>query len=934
MNPAFEQIHSTGDEALTQLSGTQGALGEFVREYPGRQLAEESNWLKEWFQRRIEKKYHGILLDCDEILPPSSISNTDGTNLVAETIKLKNMEISYFRGFREARRPIDLNDDFIVIEGRNSSGKTSFAEALEWLFTGALSRRDQGGSGNARELDQCITNQFRSEAEETWVSATFVMDDQEEVRDVTLRRLLLEDYGTTSTAISRSVLYADGRALSEEEEYRELEDMFSGVPPILMQHTLRDFVQSEPRKRREYFERLLRLDELTEIIRRAIVGDAALADYPSPTGEEVLQQWNELNSILGDRRLTNAWRRSESFGDGYLLRTNYALTLLAQRSFPELLGSLTAIDEMESVLIAEQRRARLESFPILEQLRPQDVSSIILTDSEHTETIDQLRDRIDSSNEDYQSAKVAAEAVGSRNVVISRAFQILVDAGIVSRNAEPQRCPICDYHATETLSAARVGTIEGWNPIMEAESLTRQRLNSGLRALLDVVSSTLDVYNSTLPPMLSESQWDAALEDVDESLESSALSLRVTRESIEQNSGDSVSVGRSLVRRGVNAQDIDNPEVFVQQCSVILEGLRGTLANASNYQDAFTAVEEIVAREASADPSYHLREVFLDCIHSSHAIADALRWEYSKKEAQSDLEEIRSHLMTYRQDLLETKRSAFNDGIQIIWNKLRRDRYSSFSNLYIPPPRGQGFPVEFELKAVLDDNNQRLEVDALRVFSESQVNALGIAAFVTRSELLGHRMLVFDDPVQSMDEEHFKTFANSVVPHALGLGFQVILFTHNDTFARDLSNYHHDRQDYVTMTTRQSRRDGVIVEEGNRRVPERLKLAERNAEEGHLSQAWYYIRLAVERLYTITYIKYGPTDFKPEKWQDQAAEYMWNEGVDHIIESEMPGSGVHLKEILTMANAGGHDTPPRGETDLLNSTALLKNMLNELRLGG
>ena len=79
VNPAFEQIHSTGDEALTQLSGTQGALGEFVREYPGRQLAEESNWLKEWFQRRIEKKYHGILLDCDEILPPSSISGVDPT---------------------------------------------------------------------------------------------------------------------------------------------------------------------------------------------------------------------------------------------------------------------------------------------------------------------------------------------------------------------------------------------------------------------------------------------------------------------------------------------------------------------------------------------------------------------------------------------------------------------------------------------------------------------------------------------------------------------------------------------------------------------------------------------------------------------------------------------------------------------------------------
>ena len=94
---------------------------------------------------------------------------------------------------------------------------------------------------------------------------------------------------------------------------------------------------------------------------------------------------------------------------------------------------------------------------------------------------------------------------------------------------------------------------------------------------------------------------------------------------------------------------------------------------------------------------------------------------------------------------------------------------------------------------MLNDGEQQREVDALRVFSESQVNALGIAAFVTRSKLLGHKMLIFDDPVQSMDEEHFKTFAKDVLNHVLEEGFQVILLTHNDTFAKDVSYYHKDR---------------------------------------------------------------------------------------------------------------------------------------------
>ena len=747
-----------------------------MRGYPGLQMAEESNWLKDWFQERIEKHYHDNLLDSDEILQPSSINNAGGTNSNDEKIKLKGMEINYFRGFRETKGTYNFGSELIVIEGRNSSGKTSLAEALEWLFTGALSRREQGGAGNARGLDQCIANQFRPDHEETWVSATFVIENDGEVRDVTLRRMLLEDYGATRTAVSRSALYADGRELSKDDELRMFEDLFSGIPPILMQHTLRDFVQSEPQRRRQYFERLLTLDELAEIIRRAVVGDAALVDYPPPTGNEALQQWNELDSILGDGQLANAWTASEAHSNDHLARTNYALTFLAKSSFPELLVSFSATDEIESVLSAEQRQARLESFPLIELLRPQDVSLSIFTASEHTKTVNELRERIGSSSEEYQSAREAAQAVGSRNMEISRALQILIDARIVSQTVDAQTCPLCEYHLTETLEAGRVGIIQGWKPILDAETSARQRLNSALTALLDVVGNTLDVSDRVLPHLPSESQWDAALANVGEGLESSALSLKLLRESIEQEFGECVSAGRALVSRGVTTEAIENPEALLQQCLAILRGLRGIPAYARGYKDAFVAVEEIVAREAGADPSYHLREVLLDCLRSSREIADALRWEYSKRQAQRDLEEIRNHLIVYRQDFLETKRSAFNEGIQVIWNKLRNDLYSSFSNLHIPPPRGRGFPVVFELKALLDDNDQQLEVDALRVFSESQVNALGIAAFMTRSELLGHRMLVFDNPVQSMDEEHFKTFAGSVVPHALSLDFQVILW--------------------------------------------------------------------------------------------------------------------------------------------------------------
>ena len=346
------------------------------------------------------------------------------------------------------------------------------------------------------------------------------------------------------------------------------------------------------------------------------------------------------------------------------------------------------------------------------------------------------------------------------------------------------------------------------------------------------------------------------------------------------------------------------------------------------------ALEAAVGVEASIDPDYRLRETFILCDENAIEIFETLKWERARRSAQRDLEGIRTALMDYRQQFLESRRLSFNANIKKVWDALRKDSYSSFSHINIPPPSGKGFPVSFELKANLDDAETEVQVDVLKVFSESQVNALGVAAFVTRSKLLGHTMLVLDDPVQSMDEDHFITFARDLISEVLDDGFQIILLTHNDAFARDVSHYHYGRPDYVTMSVRHSKKDGSVVEEGNRRVPERLKLAEHMVDAGKPSQAWRYIRLAVERLYTVTYIRYGPNKFNPASWQYQTAEYMWNAGVDNIVKNRLPDCADRFKDILDMTAGGVHDTKPRGETDIRDSVSFLRHALNDLRVGG
>jgi hypothetical protein len=310
-----------------------------------------------------------------------------------------------------------------------------------------------------------------------------------------------------------------------------------------------------------------------------------------------------------------------------------------------------------------------------------------------------------------------------------------------------------------------------------------------------------------------------------------------------------------------------------------------------------------------------------------------LAWEDAKKVAQARLSELRATLMLVRQLVLEYRRDAFSAEMRAVWETLRSDKYSQFKDLHIPPPSGKGYPVSIQVRATLDDGSRTVDVDALRIFSESQVNALGIAAFLTRSKLVGHSFLLLDDPVQSMDEEHFKTFANGLTGALLASGLQVVILTHNDMFARDLSWAHADRSGYVSIELAHSRKKGCVVSENSRRVPERLRGAERRAEDGDLKGAWHLIRVALERLYTLVQLKADPT-FKAESWRFATAEYMWDQGVGSIIEAAVAGSGKQLKRILDETAAGAHDKPPRGVSDILNGCKYVRGLLNPLRVGG
>ena len=588
-----------------------------------------------------------------------------------------------------------------------------------------------------------------------------------------------------------------------------------------------------------------------------------------------------------------------------------------QLNFESIVGRLSEL----------QRKARQGQFPLLEQLRPKrslDVETMSQLSGE--ECVPRIQ-RLKEKHQKFVAARETEQRLSEAEEAVASAFQILQDNGLIS-DTQQQICPLCYFEESPTLSRQRSEEISRWNDVRQILSNARNDFHAELKSMLQHIQTMTTLRKQILPQLSEDVDWG----HFDETQINDTLNtLKTEYQSAKEELRRFDDLGGAL-KVELSSQNVQTDlECKLNEFFSILPAME---SQARKYSQAFDEFEDSLGELASSDQSYAAREKWINIQANIEDLVKDIRWKNSKATAQQDLKHLREFLIRYRQKYLDARRQGFSDGMTEIWSLLREDWYAGFKQITIPKPSGRGFPVRIEVKALLDDGSKPIVVDALNVLSESQINVIGIAAFITRSQIIGHRCLVFDDPVQSMDDEHLKTFAKELLSNLCDLGFQIILLTHSDLFAREVSHNHYDRAEYVTMDISYSRNKGIQICEGNRRVAERLKIAKKLAEDGKLDRACYFIRLALERLYTVVQIKYGPTDFDPRSWANQSAEYMWNAGVDKIFAKYAPGNDLRLKQILDLTAAGGHDKANPGPTNLIRAVKDLRPLLNILRVGG
>ena len=444
-------ISEPNDPLLTLVGTIPGSTGALARAFLERDPGQESEWLDEWFLGLVEEFFQ----DSERASKPSAETELREEDLARLTgrpaskrVRILSIHPKHFRGFRNCPNPVDLRGDLVVIEGRNSTGKTSLSEAMEWLITGVLSRRASGDLGHPRESADCISNAFRPHDEETSVTARLEVDSKE----ITLERVLITDYSELAKSLPESRFRLGGQDLPRAEELALQEELFGGIPPILLQQTLRQFIHAQPADRRRYFESLLQIDEITALIEKAVVGDARLKDFPSPSGsrsvEEIREYRNSLGATPASLTLKKVDASSPEDASGLL---EMGLIEVARESFSQLVESQEGFEACRKSISDAQAKKREAKLPFLGSLR-----AVAGASQPHLETTKKASADLIAASARFSTARNAAKTIDESKLAIASAFQELVRAGLVRSDIEgPQVCPICEAFEP-SLASARV----------------------------------------------------------------------------------------------------------------------------------------------------------------------------------------------------------------------------------------------------------------------------------------------------------------------------------------------------------------------------------------------------------------------------------------------------------------------------------------------
>lgn len=679
------------------------------------------------------------------------------------------VEVRGFRAFGTEARRLDLDAPLVVVHAGNSQGKSSLAEALEFLLVGRSSRRDLLGGAKAEYNDSLRNAHLPSEEQQVYVAAG-VRGSDDVVHEV--RRELTCDFAAGTDCRSR--LLVDGR---EETSLAALGLTPTDPPlsaPVLLQHTLRYVLSTEPKQRVSYFKALLTLTDLDQLRQR--VTQAAARFEQSPVGPAV------------------AAARA-------LLRTPLAETgrALLGVDGTDVVGAATAV-----------RKILLEAARLATGMTSADLES--LTDNlreavaRHRDSVFPLRafDPGAQVPDDPAPLDLTRYAQALRSADRAAASLAPMIAAVLSVSAyqdlaQPVECPVCA--TPEALTPARLAALREQmrrtGAVDEAVAAALAQVGQSraiVGRLRDAMPDGVPASAEWTPEQVGDAGRQLDRLGVPRDALSSALRVgaytnataQVARQRCEELLVVLADAETCLQRRDDISPDIqEGHRLLVQALEALRASRHASDAAAVALRERIDPV--IQARTAAAG----LAELRTALVHADGLVAE-LRSAAARARVADRLAAAEKALRSAAGTVLDTRFGQMSGAIERWWLTIRPEELVGFAGV----KRRAGGALFVNLVAALrsDPHAEPVQRDALGVFSDSQLNALGLATFLARVQLLAVPLVVLDDPIPGSDSDHRLTFVQNTLAALLDEGQQVILTTFDHKLAEWAASQHSHRE--------------------------------------------------------------------------------------------------------------------------------------------
>jgi len=686
--------------------------------------------------------------------------------------RIKRIEVQGFRSFGTSRQSVELPDSVAAFWGGNSQGKTSFAEAFEFLFTGQIIRREILGSSKDEFCD-ALRNAHLPATTPVQVRAEVLCGDGQSRQ---LTRTLIEDYSKTATGC-RSRLEIEGQPAAEGDISSVLGIALSQPPlraPVLTQHTLGYIFSASPAERATYFRAVLDTQDL-EDFRQIVSQLKPLLATPALAG---------LTNVAEIERIKSAPTSAAS------IRQSISLEQV-QSALSDTIGALLlSLSVTPSGTIADQAdqlQGQLEgiqskTFPLALLGRKLDVPWADLPSNSG------------AVMERFETERAAIDIEARRLIDLYSAALALPRVQALTGDMD---CPLC--LTSSALNEARRDALTA--ELRKAQSY--QIAEAEMRATLTSIKSALELLltrvETALPKLLlvGPTQRRVAGFTTARLLELTGdTALVQTWTAALLDLARSASILRRAVRSACEIVQLTLDDMEVWQGAAPLSKLVRT---ARKLYDRFSAASAAYTIPAGAlyEPLKAVVDqatstggwsALIDCCKDPYSLTADLAKARLLEARRKDLDKALAEIDAGNGKVQDEKFEDLSGQVAEWWERLRPDEATYFESVQ---RRSATARRTIDLRVALSPNEDRSEAkarNAVAVLSQSQLHCLGLALFLARAVKEQSGFVVLDDPVLTSDDDFRPNFNSSVIEALLDGGVQVIVLTQDHRSWKDIGH--------------------------------------------------------------------------------------------------------------------------------------------------